>query len=50
MSKLQPSSAFRPATSEVPGLSYFIPEAPKPAPQPPVPMLSALEQMFAYFD
>ena len=51
MSKPQSPADFKSALQpEVPGLSYWLPEAPKrvektPAPQP----LTALEQMFDYF-
>ena len=46
MSKPQSPSEFR---AEVPGLCYYSPEPPK-APPAPQPALSALEQMFGYYD
>lgn len=45
MSKPLSKSAFRP---EVPGTAYYTPE--KAPVAPPVPALTALEQMFGYYD
>ena len=47
MSKQHTPAVFRP---EVPGLAYYLPEAPKAAEAAkPEPALTALQQMFDYF-